>query len=227
MANNYFRFKQFTIYQDRCAFRVGTDGVLLGAYADTAGAVNILDIGTGTGLIALMLAQRCRASFEQALGNVEISGWKSRIKVIHTDLQNFIPEGGMKFDLIVSNPPYFRGSLRNPDTRKAMTRHDSGLLTRDILDSVDRLLDDKGRLQLIMPYPGGAVFIAEAREHGLFCHDLLKIKSSPASAVSRLIISLSRMRLATGEKFLTIGHGENHQFTEEYRNLTRDFYLKF
>ena len=124
MANNYFSFRQFIIYQDRCAFKVGTDGVLLGAYADISSAERILDIGTGTGLIALMLGQRCGAiitaiepdseSFRQACTNIEECKWENRIKAENISLQNFFP-GNDKFDLIVTNPPYFADSLKNPD----------------------------------------------------------------------------------------------------------------
>ena len=123
MSNSYFSFKQFTVFQDKCAFKTGTDGVILGAYTDISGADKILDIGTGTGLIALMLAQRCEGeitaiepdkdSYRQACRNVEKSKWSNRIKVENIDLQNFNP-GDTKFDLIVTNPPYFINSLKNP-----------------------------------------------------------------------------------------------------------------
>ena len=116
MANSFFRFKQFTINQDKCAFKVGTDGVLLGACANVTGMKRILDIGTGTGLIALMLAQRCDAeiiaiepdndSFVQASANVRLSKWSGRIRIENCTLQNFYPDN-TSFDLIVSNPPYF------------------------------------------------------------------------------------------------------------------------
>src|SRR4030042_39395 len=120
MANSYFHFKQFTINQDKCTFKVGTDGVLLGACADVAGAGKMLDIGTGTGLIALILAQRSNAeitaiepdhdSYEQACDNVRQSKWHERIKVVKTDLQNY-DTGDVRFNLIVTNPPWFTDSL--------------------------------------------------------------------------------------------------------------------
>jgi tRNA1Val (adenine37-N6)-methyltransferase len=236
MANNYFNFKQFTINQDKCAFKVGTDGVLLGACADVAGAAKILDIGTGTGLIALMLAQRSNAevtaiepdhdSFEQAYENVRKSKWHERIIVIKSDLQNYDP-GAARFDLIVTNPPWFTDSLRNPDPGKAAARHNVTLDYADLLKGVSRLLGDDGRFQVIMPYVEGNIFIAEARGHGLFCNSILKIKPLPTSEVRRLILEFSRRRLKPTERFLTIEHGKRHEFTEEYINLTKDFYLKF
>ena len=236
MVNSYFHFKQFTINQDKCTFKVGTDGVLLGACADVAGARKILDIGTGTGLIALMLAQRSNAeitaiepdhdSYEQACDNVRQSKWHKRIKVVNTDLQNYDP-GDVRFNLIVTNPPWFADSLRNPDPCKAAARHNVTLDNAGLLKGVARFLDDDGRFQVIMPYVEGNIFIAEAGERGLFCNSILKIKPLPTSEVRRLILAFSRERLKASEKFLTIEHGKRHEFTEEYINLTKDFYPKF
>jgi len=236
MANNYFSFKQFTIYQDKSAFKVGTDGVLLGTFADIAGVKRILEIGTGTGLIAIMLAQRCKAeivaiepdyeSYIQAFDNVRLCKWSSGIKVEHTDLQNYYPDEG-KFDLIVTNPPYFTDSLKNPDPRKSAARHNDSLTSEELLVGVSRLLDNDGHLQLIMPYVEGTVFIAGAQKYGLYCNNILKIKPLPTAEIRRLILSFSRERLKVTEKFLTIEHGKRHEFTEEYINLTKDFYLKF
>jgi tRNA1Val (adenine37-N6)-methyltransferase len=236
MANNYFNFKQFTIYQDKCAFKVGTDGVLLGVCTDVSDAKNILDIGTGTGLIALMLAQRCEASitaiepdhnsFEQACINIGQSKWKERIKVVNARLQDFDP-GNLKFDLIVTNPPYFTGSLKNPDPGKATARHNDTLKSNELLKGAERLMTEGGRLQVIMPYVEGNIFIAEAQEYGLYCNNILKIKPLPTSEIRRLILTFSRQKQKVSEKFLTIEHGKRHEFTEEYKNLTKDFYLNF
>lgn len=190
MANNYFNFKQFTIYQDKSAFKVGTDGVLLGAYTDVTGVNRILDIGSGTGLISIMLAQRCEAeitaiepdneSYIQTCENVSRCDWHERIKVEHTDLQNFNPVQG-KFDLIVTNPPFFSDSLKSSDLRKSFARHNDSLTSDGILEGVLKLLEDEGRLQLILPYVEGNVFIAEAHKYGLYCNNILKIKPLPSS----------------------------------------------
>lgn len=236
MANSYFSFKQFTINQDKSAFKVGTDGVLLGAYADITGAGKILDIGSGTGLIAIMLAQRCNAaivaiepdyeSYLQTCDNVKICKWSSRIKVIHTDLQNYSP-GEAKFDMVATNPPYFSDSLKNPDYRKSAARHNDSLTSVDLLDGVSKLLSAEGHLELIMPYVEGNVFIAEAQEYGFYCNKILKIRPLATSEIKRLILSFSRHKEKVSEKFLTIEQGRRHEFTEEYINLTKDFYLKF
>ena len=236
MANNYFNFKEFRINQEKAAFKVGTDGVLLGAYATVEGKKRILDIGAGTGVISLMIAQRSDAeivsiepdyeSFLQTEENVSQCRWKSRIKVINADLNSFNP-GEEKFDLIVTNPPYFSNSLKNPDLRKSFARHTDSLTSAGLLSGVARLLDDNGLFQLIMPYVEGTIFIAEAQEYGFYCNNILKIKPLPTSEIRRLIMTFSRQRLKTNEKFLTIEHGKRHDFTEEYINLTKDFYLKF
>jgi tRNA1Val (adenine37-N6)-methyltransferase len=236
MANNHFNFKEFTVFQEKSAFKVGTDGVLLGAAADVTGKENILDIGTGTGLISLMIAQRCEAqisaiesdneSFCEALENVKKSKWSSRIVVQYTDLQNYFPEE-KKFDLIISNPPFFNDSLKNPDPRKSAARHNITLATSDLLHGVSRLLDTNGIFQVIMPYAEGNLLIAEAVQYGLFCTGILKIKPLPTSEIRRLILTFSGERKKVTEKFLTIERGARHEFTEEYKSLTKDFYLKF
>lgn len=236
MSNSYFSFKQFTIRQDRCAFKVGTDGVLLGASADTDGADRILDIGTGTGLIALMLAQRCQAditaiepdkdSFEQACRNIADSKWQKRINILNSSLQDFNPDN-LQFDLIVSNPPFFRDSLKNPDPAKAASRHNLSLSSDELLKGVSRLLEGSGRFQVIMPNAEGTLFISEAGDYELFCSKIIKIIPLPGSDVKRLILTFSRTRLETEERLLTIESGRRHDFTDEYKNLTKEFYMKF
>jgi tRNA1Val (adenine37-N6)-methyltransferase len=235
MSNNYFTFKQFTVSQGESAFKVGTDGVLLGACADVAGSGKILDIGTGTGLIALMLAQRCNAlitaiepdheSFTECCENINKSPWKDRVTAIESTLQDF--RSDVKYDLIVTNPPYFSGSLVSQDLRKSSARHDISLSSSDILRSLNELLSEDGHLQLILPYAEGNIFIAEAAEHGYYCQDILKIRPLLTSEIRRLILRFGRMRVRPVEKFLTIEYGRRHEFTDEYKRLTGDFYLKF
>lgn len=236
MPNNHFSFKQFTVRQEKAAFKVGTDGVLLGATADVSGAERILDVGTGTGLIALIVAQRCDAqitaiepdkeSFEQAVENVRESPFSTRISVLNCSLQEYLPDED-KFDLIVSNPPFFSDSLRNPDPRLSAARHNDNLTSEDILLGAKRMLSQKGRLQLIMPYVEGNIFIAEAAGHGFYCNNILKIRPLPTSEIRRVVLTFSREKKMPSESFLTIERGPRHEFTDEYINLTKDFYLKF
>lgn len=235
MSNNYFEFRQFTIRQDRCAFKVGTDGVILGAAADISGVSRILDIGSGTGLIAIMLAQRCNAlitalepdmeSFLQLSENVNACRWKERISAVNSRIQDFTAD--QDFDLIVSNPPYFINSIRNPDSRKSGARHNDTLSHDDLLSGVSRLMGKNGKLMVIVPFAEGNVLIAEAAGYGLYLNKILKIRPLPTSDIRRMVITFSRNRVNPAEKFLTIEHGKRHDFTDEYKALTKDFYLKF
>jgi tRNA1Val (adenine37-N6)-methyltransferase len=235
MANSYFNFRQFVIDQDRCAFKVGTDGVLLGASADVSSAKMILDVGTGTGLIAIMAAQRSNAtitaiepdreSFLQASLNVRNCRWSDRITVENVSLQQF--ETDSRYDLIIANPPYFTDSLKNPDPVRAASRHNFNLNNDDLLSGVKRLLAEYGIFQVIMPYSEGMILIAEAADCGLYCNALLKIRPLPTSEIRRIIITFSGERKKPSEKILTIEHGRRHEFTEEYIKLTREFYPGF
>ena len=236
MSNNHFIFKQFTINQEKSAFKVGTDGVLLGAVADTDGAGKILDIGSGTGLISIMLAQKCNAeitaiepdyeSYLQTCENVNRSPWHERIKVHHTTFQNLDPNLG-RFDIIVTNPPFFSDSLKNPDPRKSAARHNESLSAEDILEGALTFMKEDGNLQLILPYVEGNIFIAEAHKYGFYCNRIIKIKPVPSAEIRRMILKFSRVQKKPSESFLTIEHSKRHEFTEEYINLTKEFYLKF
>jgi tRNA1Val (adenine37-N6)-methyltransferase len=235
MSNSYFNFKQFTIYQNKAAFKVGTDGVLMGACADITGVRRILDIGSGTGVIAIILSQRSNAdvvaiepdyeSFNQCLENVANCRWKERIRVENKTLQDYYSDE--KFDLIVTNPPYFSDSLKNQDPRKSSSRHNDSLSNDELLENVSRLLAESGRFQLIMPYAEGNILIAEASVYGLYCSSILKIRPLPNSEIRRLILTFTRQKLRATEKFMTIENGRRHEFTEEYIELTKEFYVKF
>jgi tRNA1Val (adenine37-N6)-methyltransferase len=235
MANNYFRFKQFTIIQELSAFKVGTDGVMLGAYADFKGAKRILDIGTGTGLLAIMAAQRTDAeivaiepdenSFAEAYSNAGGSKWKERITIKNFRFQEFSFSHPEPFDVIISNPPYFRDSLKNPEEIKSLTRHSDSLSASEILEGVGDLLNQGGSLQLILPYVEGTLFIAEASRYGFYCTRIFKIRPVPTGEIKRLILKFEREKKPVTEKFLTIETGIRHQYTQEYKEATKDFYL--
>jgi len=168
-----------------------------------------------------------RQSFEQACMNAGRSRWSERISVVHTDLQSYDP-GETRFDLIVTNPPYFTGSLKNPDKVKAAARHDISLTYNDLSDGVLRLMDEKGRCTIILPSNEGNIFKDRARDYGLKCNKILKIKPLPSSPVKRLILTFSRVQHdIIEEEELVIENGRRREFTDDYKNLTRDFYLDF
>ena len=161
MSNPFFKFKRFTVYHDRCAMKVGTDGVLLGAWTDVEGVRSVLDVGTGTGLIALMLSQRCDAAVQaididedaviQARENVKNSPWPEQIEVRQEDVREFAETCGRRFDLIVSNPPYFTEKVMCPEQRRNAARHTEGLAFSELAAAVSALLAEQGRFSVVLP----------------------------------------------------------------------------
>lgn len=236
MGQNYFRFKQFLIRQETAAMKVGTDGVLLGAWADVENAKSVLDIGTGSGVIALMIAQRCNAQVQaveidtssalQARHNFEKSPWENRLSVETVSLQEYSKVSSVKFDLIVSNPPYFNKSLKSPSPDRTLTRHTDELSNTDLLLGVSKHLQPDGRFCAIFPYTEGNLFIAEAVNFGLFCNKKLFIQTKPEKPIIRILAEFAFYRKRFPESTLSI-HNSEGDYTEEYKRLTADFYLAF
>ena len=237
MANKYFRFKQFTVHQELASFKVTTDSVLLGAWAGIESARTILDIGTGTGLLTLMAAQRSRArivaiepdreSFLQAGMNFAASPWKERIILLNTSVQDFYPESGSGFDAIISNPPYFIDSLLNPVVNKARARHTITLSQSDLLGAVVRLLNPGGSLHLVLPVTEAADFLSLTFDYGLFCCRRMLVRPTPSHQPSRALMALGRDAGQCVEEEIIIEKGRRHLYSDEYVSLTKDFYLKF
>jgi tRNA1Val (adenine37-N6)-methyltransferase len=237
MHNKFFRFKQFTIHHDRCAMKVGTDGVLLGAWINIDNSKKILDIGTGSGLIAIMLGQRSNASIEaieidqsaftQATENISNCLWNSRILVQNISLQEFTSILQKKFDLIVCNPPFFEKSLKSSLPLRNMARHDKMLTHSEIIGCVVKILNPGGRFGLIIPYTEGIQFIAKASKKGLFCIRKTSVKTKPHSTVKRLLMEFSTIPEYCLENSLIITGERDEEFSKEYKDLTKDFYLNF
>ena len=237
-----FKFKQFTIHQDRTAMKVGTDGVLLGAWAPIAPtAQRILDIGTGTGLIALMLAQRYpslnitaididKSSIEQATENIKNSPFAQYITTHHTSLQSYNPEE--KYDAIVCNPPYFVASLKCPDSQRTQARHTDSLSFDDLLQHSARLLNDGGSLSVILPITEGNQLIELAPKYGFTLTHLTEVHPTPTAPPKRLLLQFIMHNSQLNHSSSLISHSSltieiaRHQYTPEYIALTHDFYLK-
>ena len=234
MSNPYFQFKQFTVWHDQCAMKVGTDGVLLGAWASVERARRILDIGTGTGLVALMLAQRSlpdakivaleidEAAAGQARENVARSPWQERIEVVQADFKKY--QSSDKFDVIVSNPPYFVDSLECPDRQRAAARHNDSLTYEELLEGVNRLLAADGLFTVVIPTDVVDRVKAIASMNKLYAIRQLNVITKPGGIPKRTLIAFSfSNRECVVEELLT--ELARHQYSEEYIALTREYYL--
>lgn len=242
-----FQFKQFTIFQDRCAMKVGTDGVLLGAWASGGSTClshrrRILDIGTGTGLIALMMAQRFpdalidaieidRDAAEQACENVSASPFADRIRVMEISLQEYAErmsvQGGRfsKYDAIASNPPYFVNSLKNPDKFRAIARHTDTLSFRQLMKGVSCLLSDDGVLSVILPTSCQGELENEAVISGFSKTCEVKIRTKEGKTFKRCLMSFCRQIPTTVLREEVCMMDTDNQRSYWYRELTKDFYL--
>ena len=232
-----FKFKEFTIHQDRCAMKIGTDGVLLGAWAGLANnPKSILDIGAGTGLIALMLAQRSSAesieaieiieeAYEQCVGNFEASPWADRLFCYHAGLDELIEEPEEAYDLIVSNPPFYAEDVTSGNISRDVARQNQSLPFDELLDGVSKLLSSDGLFSTIIPHKEETAFISLAASFELFPNRIMRVKGNPFAETKRSLLEFSFKESATTEQELTI-EKERHQYTTAYISLTKDFYLK-
>lgn len=235
MANTSFQFKQFAVEQAHCAMKVNTDGVLLGAWANASEAARILDIGTGTGVIALMMAQQYSAALidaididagaaEQAKTNVEGSAWNDRLCVYHSALQDF--KLGYNYDFIISNPPYFVNDLKPADARKTVAKHSIDLSYDELLTHVNRLLSDNGTFALVIPYFNKDLFLEKAAGFGLFVSSVLRVQAREDKVPYLALLQLERRKGEEHEEGLAI-QTLSGEYTAEYKALTQAFYLKF
>ncbi len=238
MPNDLFEFKKFSLKQDRCAMKVGTDAVLIGSWVNTDKADSILDIGTGTGIIALMLAQRCEAaitaleidqnSFEQATENVKQSPFSKTVSVLNVSFQHFSSVSDKKFDLIVTNPPYFVDSLKSNDSYRSIARHADALPFQDLVNGVVKCLSDRGRFCLILPKKEAGIFKSMAEQKGLYLTGLLKIKSNPDKDEEiRQIMQFEFNQRPVVENSICIRNNSGKDYSDEYRSLTADYHLSF
>ena len=235
MSVSHFRFKQFTIHHDRATMKVGTDGVLLGAWAIVHTDQYLLDIGTGSGLIALMLAQRTintgfidaveieKYGAEQAIENVHRSPWAQRIKVHQMAIQDFNPE--RKYDLIISNPPYFQNSFKPPDEKRVQTRHTVFLPFADLIASVNRLLATDGKFNVILPNQEGLAFIDLAKSNHLHCTRQWSFRTRNEKPIERWLLEFSFQEQSREEGEIIL-YKTGEEWSDGYKALTKEFYLK-
>ncbi len=247
-----FQFKQFTIEQDRCAMKVGTDGVLLGAWVSIKGKpYSILDIGAGTGIIALQLAQRSKAemvdaieidenAYEQCVDNFENSPWADRLFCYHASLEEFVEEIEGKYDIVISNPPFYspplpaafppKGESNISDSRK-LARFNDALPFDELIESASQLLSDEGIFAVIIPRKEEENFIKMASEVNLFPNRICRVRGTETSRhggqaeEKRSMLEFSFEKISPKMENLII-ETSRHNYTEAYKNLVQDFYLK-
>lgn len=230
-----FRFQQFGINHDRSTLKVGTDAVLLGALAPAENSAHILDIGTGCGVIALMLAQRAAraqvvgidvdsSSVQQARENGAASPWKERLHFQHCTAQAFAKTSQRKFDLIVSNPPFFTNSLKSPHVARNLSKHNDALSFDDLAAAVAALLTNDGRFSLILPAAARDSFVDLARARGLHCVHTIFVKPLPYKPANRVVMTFSFHEVPEVRDVLTI-RTESNNYSEEYLAVVKNFLL--
>lgn len=232
-----FKFKQFVIHQDKCAMKVGTDAVLLGALADGSKAASILDIGTGTGIISIMLAQKTTAeidaididdfAYEQAKENVRLSPWSSKINVYHISLQEYALSCRKKYDLIVSNPPYFVDASKAPAKARNKARHSEDSLPFDELaKGVEKLLRRGGHFCVILPYKESGLLRNKTQSLSLYCNTIIRICTKKGKIPKRVIMCFEHTLKPIELKDLII-QKEDNSYTKEYIELTKEYYVNY
>ena len=237
--NRKMQFKQFAVHDDRCAMKIGTDAVILGVVADHPNPLKIADIGTGSGVVALMLAQRFnQASITavelnvqahlQACENFANSPFNVRLECVNEKFQNWSLEANNKFDLIVSNPPYFDGTSKSPFESRNMARHEDYLTVEEIFEGCDNLIEVGGVVVVVWPIEREAKLIESSINKGFFCNKRLEIKATKDHKASRIIASFSKEESRKIEKEIILenGVGDERKFTTEYLELMSDFFLK-
>ena len=237
-----FTFKQFQVNQDRCAMKIGTDGVLLGAWTPLINnPFNVLDIGAGTGILSLMLAQRSNAApnnvgiidaieidedaYEQCVENFEASPWGDKLFCFHVGLDEFVDEPEDEYDLIISNPPFYTDDYKTDNTSRDLARFEDALPFEELIEAAALLLSDNGLFSVIIPYKEEERFVAMCKELDLFPLKITRVKGTPTSEIKRSLLAFCRMEQTPLIDELVI-EIYRHNYTSEYIELTKEFYLK-
>jgi tRNA1Val (adenine37-N6)-methyltransferase len=233
-----FQFKQFAIQQDRCAMKVGTDSVLLGAWCPIDNnPFSILDIGAGTGILSLMLAQRSNAeqidaieidenAFEQCVENFEASPWSDRLFCFHAGLDEFMEEPEEEYDIIISNPPFYSEDYKTESEQRDLARFQDAMPFDELIEAAHLLLSENGIFAVIIPYKEEENFIALAKSFELYPFKITRVKGTPATEIKRSLLAFSFVKKRKIEETELIIETSRHHYTEDYIALTKEFYLK-
>lgn len=237
MSKTPFKFKEFSVNQDQCAMKIGTDGVLLGAWTSIEShPFSILDIGAGTGILSLMMAQRSNAelidaleiderAYEQCVENFEDSPWGDRLFCYHADLAEFTEEIEDTYDLIISNPPFYSEDFKSKNRQRDLARFSDAMPFDHLINNASKLLSNTGKLSVIIPYKEEDSFIALATKDKLHVNKILRVRGNSQSELKRSLLEFSFNESEIEQTELTI-ETARHEYTEDYTNLTKDFYLK-
>ena len=237
MPKNTFTFKQFTINQEYCAMKVCTDACILGASTTVENVKNILDIGTGTGLLALMLAQKSDAkidaveidesAYNQALGNVSESKFREKIRIYHQDIRAY-SASEKQYDLIISNPPFYQKSLQSPDNQANKALHAVELSLEELISSVARLLKSDGRFVVLLPPYEVEKLIDLARKKALYLSKKILIQHDESKPVFRIIATFINTQTTDYQEDSLLIHEKNSKsYSEKFTNLLKDYYVIF
>lgn len=233
-----FNFKQFTVQQDKCAMKIGTDGVLLGAWCPVDNnPFSVLDIGAGTGILSLMLAQRSHAeqidaleidedAYEQCVENFENSPWSDRLFCFHAGLDEFVDEPEDEYDLIISNPPFYSENYKTDDSQRDLARFQDALPFEELVEAADLLLSENGIFAVIIPYKEEERFIDLCAQVELFPVKVTRVKGTHTTPIVRSLLAFKRYELSILTADELVIEISRHEYTDEYIELTKDFYLK-
>ena len=233
-----FKFKQFAVNQDRCAMKIGTDAVLLGAWCPIDNnPKSILDVGAGTGILALMLAQRTNAdqidaleidedAYEQCVENFENSPWADKLFCYHAALDEFVDDPEDEYDLIISNPPFYSEDFKTTDEQRDLARFQDAMPFEDLIEAADLLLSENGTFAVVIPYKEEERFIDLCAEYELYAVKATRVKGSHKTPIVRSLLAFKRFELSVLTADELVVEINRHEYTDDYINLTQDFYLK-
>lgn len=233
-----FKFKQFSVQQDKCAMKIGTDGVLLGAWCPIDNnPFSVLDIGAGTGILSLMLAQRSNAeqidsieideeAYEQCVENFENSPWSDRLFCFHAGLDEFVEEPEYQYDIIISNPPFYSEDYKTDNSQRDMARFQDALPFEDLIEAADLLLSENGIFAVIIPFKEEEKFINLCAEVELYPVKITRVKGTIHSEIKRSLLAFKRYELPILDAEELVIETSRHQYTNQYIELTKDFYFK-